>query len=978
MPRPAIELLHPACAIKPAWARFDEGWYLHHYADARAVCAGKPQGAALVYYLRVGARLGHSPSPLFDELFYLDQNPDVAELIREGRYASGFDHFCQVGHRGLSPHWLFDDALYADLYEDMTLDVLDLHHCFGRYDHYLKSGQFERRIGHFLFDGAFYRAEMGLADGGGPYETFLGRLGGGEDEAAPSVYFDPAWYVAHHPTAQREIARGKYVAAIHHYLTNKTPDLFDPVPHFSERFYRRRYPDIAAAIEAGMYRNAYQQFVQHGCFELRQPSAGIDLSYYRDLNERVRNDLNAGLVRDAFAHLRLVGLKEGLAYAPPLAAPQIDEAATREAFVRRARAGLALFARQRLEFGEQAAPVVSVIMVAHNRFELTMQALASLRQNFAGPMQVVLADNGSTDDTSRIERFCAGLTLLRLGENIGFLKAANLALAHARAPAVLYLNNDIELGFGAVAAALARLHAASDIGAVCAKVMRTHGRLQEAGGIIWRDGTTSGYLRDGAPLAPEANFVRDVAFGSGVFLLCRTGAVQALGGFDEDYAPAYYEDVDLCVRLRAAGLRVVYDPAVTLTHMEFGSAVTAEASMALMRRARRIFRRKHEGILAGLPEASAAGALRARSVSGRRRVLFIEDTVPLRTLGSGFVRAHDIVRAMAAAGWEVQVLPVNGAPYDVMSLYGALPEGVEVLADREFTQAETFFAERGGIYDLVWVSRTHNFRRLWPWLKGLKARLVVDSEAVAANRAAARAALRSEAFDVGAAVKAEFAGLPRRAVVLAVNEAEAAQIRGTGHKRVSVLGTGRGLCLGAPGFGAREGLLFVGAVHQEDSPNLDGLRWYVAEILPRLARLMGEPPVLHVAGHLAAGLALGIASPFVVVHGEVADLAPLYARARVFVAPTRFAAGTPYKIYEAASFGVPVVASDLLARQLGWGDELLSAPVHDATGFARQIARLYGDEALWAACRERAAARLVVEHDPAVFAVRVAEILTGP
>ena len=95
---------------------------------------------------------------------------------------------------------------------------------------------------------------------------YLACLGSGRDELAPSIYFDPAWYVEHHPAAKAEILRGRYVAAIHHYLTSQTPDLFDPVPHFSERFYRQRYPDIAAAITAGMYRNAYQQFVQHGCF----------------------------------------------------------------------------------------------------------------------------------------------------------------------------------------------------------------------------------------------------------------------------------------------------------------------------------------------------------------------------------------------------------------------------------------------------------------------------------------------------------------------------------------------------------------------------------------------------------------------------------------------------------------------------------------------------------------------------------------
>ena len=82
MPRPAHELLNPACAIKPAWAVFDPAWYLWRYADARAICAGKPPEAALLYYLRVGARLGHSPSALFDEQFYLARNPDIAELVR--------------------------------------------------------------------------------------------------------------------------------------------------------------------------------------------------------------------------------------------------------------------------------------------------------------------------------------------------------------------------------------------------------------------------------------------------------------------------------------------------------------------------------------------------------------------------------------------------------------------------------------------------------------------------------------------------------------------------------------------------------------------------------------------------------------------------------------------------------------------------------------------------------------------------------
>ncbi|MDR3505395.1 MAG: glycosyltransferase [Acidocella sp.] len=985
MPLPAHEILRPDSPVKPAWAVFDTGWYLHHHEDARAVCAGKPAETALDYYLRIGTRLGHSPSPVFDELYYLEANPDIAELVRQGAYASGFDHFCQHGHRGVSPHWLFDDALYADLYEDMTLEILDAHGCYGRYDHYLRSGQRERRMGHFLFDGMFYREralEAGITegeiDGPGPYVHFLATLGGGGDELATSIYFDPAWYVEHHPGAKADILRGRYSAAIQHYLTNPAPEAFDPVPQFSERFYRRRYPDIAAAIEAGLYRNAYQQFVQYGCFELRQPSPDIDLAYYRDMHERVRNDLNAGAVRDAFAHLRLIGLRESLAYCPPEAPPALDESGTREAFLKKSRADLALFARQQLDFSFAGVPEVSVILVAHNRFELTMRALASLRQNFVGSIELIVVDNASTDDTRRIGSYVRGARLLRSEQNLGFLRAANLALAHVSAPALLYLNNDVELGFGAVAAALRRLQSAGDIGAVGAKIIRSNGLLQEAGSIIWNEGTTTGYLRDAPPLTPEANFVRDVDYCSAVFLLCRSVLVKTLGGFDEDFAPAYYEDADLCVRMIGAGYRVVYDPAVTLEHMEFGSAPTTEASMALMRRGRRIFRTKHTAFLQGQYAPGPQNLITARSRSQKPRVLFIEDTVPLRRLGSGFVRSNDIVHAIAAAGYEVHVFPINGAPYDYMSLYGELPECAEVLAGQDFMTLPEFLAERREVYDLLWVARTHNLDRVLPLLEQAKisAPIILDTEAIAS----ARDALRSQAFDFAEAFAAEFASAGVAAMVLAVNESEARLLAASGlAANVAVLGTARSPTPTPRGFAERGGMLFVGAVHQADSPNFDALRWYVQDIYPALAEIMGKAPVLHVAGHVARGVGLeGITEhPGICWHGELDDLAGLYDASRLFIAPTRFAAGTPYKIYEAASFGLPCVVTPLLATQLGWagGRELLAA--NDPRGFARQIARLYRDEALWTALRHNALARLEREHRPEDFAVRVREILTA-
>jgi GT2 family glycosyltransferase len=985
----ATDYPHP----RPAWAAFDAAWYFTRYETARLYCEGNTQDA-LAYYFEIGVQLGHSPNPHFDEPFYLDQNPDINELVKVGKYRSGFDHFCQHGHRILSPHWLFDDAYYARMHDDMTLENLDQHYFIGRYDHYLRSGQFERRSGHYLFDPNFYRmraleagADPAELEATGPYTHLLYTLRTGAPEPRPSIYFEPRWYLEQYAGIRGE--NTQFGSALEHYLRNTTPELHDPVPQFSEAYYRTAYHDVDFAIKNGEYRNGYQHFVQFGAFELRRPAPEINLVYYRDNHPRVQDDLRAGTIRDAFAHLRLIGLAENLATAAPDALALITEPAARQLFIRKARDNLTLLARQKIDFFTDT-PRLSVIVVAFNRFELTMLALTSLRANFPGGIELILIDNGSSDDTARIADYLTGAKIIREPANIGFLRAANRALAAATADAVLYLNNDTELAFGAIAAALARLAKDPTIGAVCGKILRSNGALQEAGCIIWRDATTTGYLRDSPASSPAANVVRDVDFGSGVFLLCRADAVKSLGGFDEDYAPAYYEDADLCVRLRAAGWRVVYDPAVTVHHLEYGSAQNAEAAKALMRRAQKIFRRKHRDYLLGRPAPGISAhvfATKPPPPAGQKPpagILFFEDTIPLRRLGSGFVRANDIVRAIAAAGHDISVFPINGAPHDIMSLFGDFPDTVEILHDQDINQLSAFLHDRAGDYDLIWVSRTHNLSRLAPILDATANTppIILDTEAIVTLRDTAFAILSGQAADDGAfdtALREEFAEAARCSHITAVSRLEVDLLNALSLPSVSLLGTGRALSLTAPNFQSREGLLFIASIHRQDSPTLDALTWYLDFVRPALAQEMDTPPELNFVGYIAPDIDMFAFEnrPGLKIHGPVSDLTPFYAANRVFIAPTRFSAGTPYKLYEAAAHGIPIVATDLLARQLGWtpGQDLLSAPVADPRRFAAQIALAYRTEILWTRLRNQAAARLSVENEPEDFAAAVETLL---
>jgi len=156
-------------------------------------------------------------------------------------------------------------------------------------------------------------------------------------------------------------------------------------------------------------------------------------------------------------------------------------------------------------------------------------------------------------------------------ENLGFLKHANWAVAQTKGKYILLLNNDTELTPGAIDALVETARTTPDVGLVGSKLVYPDGRLQEAGGIVWDDASAWNYGRLEDPDKPEFNYVRDADYISGASILVPRTVWDRLGGFDETFAPAYYEDTDLAFRLRQNGLRVLYQPASMVIHYEGAS-----------------------------------------------------------------------------------------------------------------------------------------------------------------------------------------------------------------------------------------------------------------------------------------------------------------------------------------------------------------------------------------------------------------------
>jgi GT2 family glycosyltransferase len=662
--------------------------------------------------------------------------------------------------------------------------------------------------------------------------------------------------------------------------------------------------------------------------------------------------------------------------------PSLDKEAVRADA--ESRLGEFLRSGRRMHFASSARPRVSIIVVLYNQAGLSLLCLQSLAALRAPDFELLIVDNASGDRMPQLLDRIDGATILRQSENLGFLRAVNLAARHARGEHLLLLNNDAVVFEDTLSNAVARLDAEADAGAVGGPILLWDGRLQEAGSIVWRDGACLGYGRGESPDEGPYRFVRDVDYCSGAFLMVRRALFEQLGGFDERFAPAYYEESDLCVRLWTAGHRVVFDPRVRVRHFEFASDVGSGNAMALQARNRDRFVDKHAAFLAAQLPHSADNVLQARQRlrPGTPRVLVIDDRVPLPSLGRGYPRAAALAQALVRAGAFVTHYPLLFSEEDWDAVPQALPETVEVMQGLGTAGLADFLQRRRGAYDMVLVSRPHNMelvqairRRSRNALGG--ARLVYDAEALFSMRDIVRAAVRGTplaADEQRRRIAEEMALAEGSDAIVAVSNAEADHFRAAGHASVHVLGHALMPRPTVATFEQRSTFLFVGATEGDDSPNTDSLLWFVREVWPMICAALGDEAQLDVVGPCESPSVRALHGDRIRVRGRVAAVEPFYERARVFIVPTRFAAGIPHKAHEAAAQGVPMVVSTLIAEQLGWHDAALPQ-ASDARGFADACIALHRERASWQAARSYLLAAVERDCSPQAFERTVQALL---
>lgn len=627
-----------------------------------------------------------------------------------------------------------------------------------------------------------------------------------------------------------------------------------------------------------------------------------------------------------------------------------------------------------IELSNPDKPKVSILLVLYNQAPLTLLCLESIAQFAPAYCEIVIVDNASSDESGKMLEQIKNAKIIRNADNAGFVRAVNQGAEICRGDYLLLLNNDALLHPGSIESALRTFEEEPQAGAVGGKILLLDGFLQEAGSIIFDDGGCLGYGRKQPADLPEFMFRRRVDYCSGAFLLTPLALFREMGGFDDDYAPAYYEESDYCIRLQKRGLHVFYDPDAVITHFEFASSGGLKKASELQTKHRAILVQKHEDFLYTKYRASNGVSLRARSAGKSPNILIIDDCVPHASLGSGYPRCREIVHALAATNANLSFYPLQFPQENWSAVYTTLPRNVEVLLNHGRDKLGSFLQARAGYYDYIIVSRIHNMQMFSASasecpevLKGTK--IVYDAEAVTAPREILYRELQGEVVDSdekSRLLKDEIQLAEMADAVLCVSENEASIYHQHGFRNTYVLGHSLTATEFAHGVQGRSGLLFVGALRDENSPNVDSLHWFVRHCLPEIQTRIAAVH-LHIVGDSSAPSLADIKDPGITFHGRQESLARFYGQSRVFLAPTRFAAGIPHKVHEAAANGIPCVVTSLLAKQLGWKDgvELLIADT--ASQFAHTVCRLLTDDELWENIQSAALARVKLDCSPEIF-----------
>ncbi len=615
----------------------------------------------------------------------------------------------------------------------------------------------------------------------------------------------------------------------------------------------------------------------------------------------------------------------------------------------------------------QHEPLVSIIVPFYAAQDVTRACVEALLRaattETCPSFEVILRDDGGPGASQGLESVLADprVRLSTATENQGFLRTVNSAAGEARGRYLVLLNNDTLPLPGWLEALVQLAENDPQVGVVGAMLLYPDGVLQEAGGIVFSDASGWNYGKRDKAHHDRYQYVREVDYCSGAAILVRRELWEAIGGFDERFAPAYYEDTDLCMQARERGYKVLYQPRARVVHLEGYSSGT-DVSQGVKRYQeinKAQFLDKWKTVLEREHRPPGSNPHVARQRTSGKHVLLANPGFAYFDRDSGSFRLLQIIKVLGALGHRVTFLARSWCG-NVFHRKHLEELGIETRigrldSERDMGNGATLQVVLKELVqdtpiELALLYHYTTARKVGRYLRRHSplTRIVTDTVDVHFLRLERRAEVTGDAGIAREAKRVksrELSAYKASDLVLAISEEEARFLRPLLPRTpVDFIPNIHPIPEQHTGPEGREDLLFIGSFAHP--PNGDALEYLVKKIMP-LVWQRRPAQVLTVVGGGVDSKLDGLASERVRFLGFVDDLDPILYGTRMLVAPLRFGAGAKGKVGQALSYGLPVVTSPVGSEGLGMthGHDYLLAET--PSEFADAIVRLCEEPALW-------------------------------
>ena len=597
-------------------------------------------------------------------------------------------------------------------------------------------------------------------------------------------------------------------------------------------------------------------------------------------------------------------------------------------------------------------PMVSVIIPIYGQIEFTLRCLISITKNLPkASFEIIILNDCSSDNSIELLSNVQGIRLISNSENQGFILSCNRAACEARGNYLYFLNNDTEVTPGWLDELLQTFYELPGVGLVGSMLIYPDGRLQEAGGIIWQDGSSWNFGKFQDQSLPVYNYAREVDYCSGASIMVPKALFTALGGFDEHYLPAYCEDADLALKIRDKGYRVIYQPLSKIIHYEgvtSGTDTTQGIKAYQVENTKKLFERWRVRLQRHQPNGINVDVAKDRRAS--RRLLAIDHCTPTPDQDAGSVTMFNLLLLLRDMDFQITFIPEDNFAY-LPDYTPALQRlGIEVLYTPETSSVVNHLKSHGFRYDLILLVRPKvatryidPIRKYCPNLKILY--LPMDLHFLRMSREVALQFNRPKETLVNKMMQQELEIFSAVDASMVHSDIEIELLRSLIPEAKLYL---LPLIMDKKGteksFTERQDIIFIGGY--QHSPNVDAVQYFVKETMPILRKKL--PGVcLYIVGSKPPAEVQALACGDIFVTGYVKDLTLLLDKMRVSIAPLRYGAGVKGKIGTALASGLPVVATSIAAEGMFLTDHenILVADSPDA--FAAGIVELYQNKKLW-------------------------------